>query len=173
MKICRACGKEKIQSLFYSGHAKCKECYCTQVRKYREENIEKVLAYDRQRANLPHRVKARLDYSKTPEGLTVGRKAKRKWAKSNPIKKGAIQLINNAIRDKKIIKPDICEKCLAVTKLHGHHDDYAYPMTVRWLCSKCHSLWHRINGEGKNSGYEVNAESSGGTHRLLSVERVD
>ena len=151
MKKCTACGEEKNQSLFYPKQSKCKECYCRQVRKYREDNIEKVLVYDRQRSNLPHRVEARLNYNTTQEGKAAGSRAKRKWAKSNLIKKAASQVIGIALRSKKIIRPDICEACLVVTKPHGHHDDYAYPMMVRWLCPKCHRLWHKENGEGKNS----------------------
>ena len=31
------------------------------------------------------------------------------------------------------------------------HDDYAKPLSVRWLCGKCHTAWHQENGEGLNA----------------------
>jgi len=42
-----------------------------------------------------------------------------------------------------------CEKCGA-KKVEAHHDDYAEPLNVRWLCSCCHNLWHKDHGEAKN-----------------------
>lgn len=45
-----------------------------------------------------------------------------------------------------IVKPDHCSQCGKPTKghgLHGHHDDYEFPLTVRWLCSQCHIRYHR------------------------------
>lgn len=44
-----------------------------------------------------------------------------------------------------------CEQCGSTEKIHAHHDDYAKPLDVRWLCSKHHKEWHRLNGEGLNA----------------------
>jgi ribosomal protein S27AE len=32
----------------------------------------------------------------------------------------------------------------------AHHDDYAEPLSVRWLCRVHHAEWHAINGEAPN-----------------------
>lgn len=36
-------------------------------------------------------------------------------------------------------------------KAEAHHDDYAKPLDVRWLCRTHHAEWHRENGEGANA----------------------
>lgn len=158
-KICFKCNVEKPLSEFYKhkamadGHLnKCKECNKKDVKENREKNIDYYLEYDKQRANNPNRAEARLKYSQTENGKIAARKAKSKWASSNTIKRAASNIVNNAIRDGKIAKPKHCEACnVKVNRLHGHHDDYAYPLQVRWLCPKCHRVWHKAHGEGLNA----------------------
>jgi len=109
-------------------------------------------AYDKRRANLPHRVKARMNYSKTEKGKAAGGRAKKAWSERNLIKRSASQIVGNAVRDGKLEKPEHCEKCRSKpNRLHGHHDDYAFPLAVRWLCPGCHNKWHKENGEGLNA----------------------
>lgn len=48
--------------------------------------------------------------------------------------------------DKGIIKRgEACELCKSADFVEGHHDDYNKPLTVRWLCKKCHFAWHKKN----------------------------
>lgn len=146
MKTCRICKEEKDNSEFYPNHARCKLCICAEVRNHRRENIEYYQEYDRKRSNLAHRVKARNEYSKTEAGIKASTRAKIKWSKTNLVKRAASQIVNNAVRDGRLEKPNICSECKQVkTMIHGHHDDYAYPMVVRWLCSQCHRDWHKKN----------------------------
>lgn len=55
----------------------------------------------------------------------------------------ARSVANHAIRDGKIT-PQPCEVCGA-EKVQAHHDDYNYPLKVRWLCVKHHAEWHIYN----------------------------
>lgn len=158
MKKCFKCGKRKSPTDFYKhpGMAdgrlnKCKECNKTDVRENRKANIEHYRKYDANRAMRKDRVAARRAYQQTPAGKASLAKAKRKFRENNPIKYGAHCVVNNAVRDGKITKPDNCLICWRTgVRLHGHHDDYAKPLEVRWLCTTCHQEWHAKHGEGLN-----------------------
>ena len=158
-KICFKCEILKPLSEFYKhakmadGHLnKCKECTKNDVKLNMERNYDYYREYDRQRANLTHRVDARVLYQKTDNGKKSGNKAKKSWAESNTIKRSASYLVNNSVKSGKLIKKYECECCgVSGVKIHGHHDDYAYPLSVRWLCSPCHRKWHKENGEGMNA----------------------
>ena len=148
---CKKCESDKSEVEFYvSNKSQCKECIKTSVRANRKNNREYYLEFDRKRANLPHRIEARKAYSKTDQGRIAGNKAKKKWETSNPIKRGASHIVNNAVRDGRLSKPDECSGCCSGGRIHGHHDDYAFPLTVRWLCPQCLEDWHKENGVGKN-----------------------
>ena len=131
---------------------KCKECNKSDVSKNYRANIDHYKEYERSRAMLPHRVEARNDYIKTDTGRLKSNKAKAQWTERNPIKRLASTIVGNAVRDGKILKPNTCETCKSKpNRLHGHHDDYAFPLVVRWLCPGCHNKWHKENGSGKNA----------------------
>jgi hypothetical protein len=152
MKKCKVCGEEKSADEFYKGHARCKTCYKAKVKRNREENADHYREYDRKRANLPHRVEARKQYAKTEKGIEARNRARKSWLKRNPIKRMANVIVGNAVRDGKLLKPSACESCgIKPKRLHGHHDDYAFPLSVRWLCPGCHNKWHKENGEGANA----------------------
>ena len=158
-KTCFKCDIEKPLSEFYKhkqmadGHLnKCKDCAKKDVSSNYRENIDHYKEYERARAGLAHRVQARLDYSLTEQGKAAGNRAKTTWTKRNPIKRMASIIVGNAVRDNKLIKPDFCSVCFSKSKkIHGHHDDYAFPLVVRWLCPACHNKWHKENGSGKNA----------------------
>jgi len=143
MKKCSTCNEEKPISDFGVRNAsadgmsaQCKKC----------QSI-----YDKNRSALPHRVIARKKYAKTEQGKAAGGRAKKRWADKNAIKRGADVVVGNAVRDGRIKKPADCSECGDVPNvMHGHHDDYAAPLVVRWLCPGCHALWHRDNGQGVN-----------------------
>ena len=138
-KVCSnpKCNKEKPLSEYYKhsqmkdGYfGKCKECIKEAANKHRAANIEKIRAYDRERANLPHRKKLNTETTK-------------KMREDLPHVYKAHSALNNAVRDGKIIKPLLCSVCNEEKKLHGHHDDYSKPLDVEWMCSICHKAFHR------------------------------
>lgn len=159
-KRCFKCEETKPRSEFYRHPrmkdgllGKCKSCTKSDVSRNYRKNIEYYKEYERGRAMLPHRVESRHEYAETPRGRAVSRGAKARWRARNRIKLGAIQILNNAVRDGRVLKPERCECCGSRPKrLHGHHDDYAFALDVRWLCPGCHAKWHRENGPGMNGG---------------------
>lgn len=152
MAICKKCDNDKKADEFYKNDTTCKECRKQKVRENRARNAEYYRAYDRQRANRPDRVAARQAYQETEAGQLAADRAKRRYIQRHPVKRAAHVILGNAIRDGKVIKPGFCEGCGGTGRIHGHHDDYAEPLKVRWLCSPCHRQWHTINGEAKNAG---------------------
>jgi hypothetical protein len=59
-------------------------------------------------------------------------------------------LVTAAIK-RGILRPQPCEECglsdppIGKRIIHAHHDDYAKPLDVRWLCPAHHSRWHNNN----------------------------
>jgi hypothetical protein len=132
-KHCRECKLLKPIEQFYK-HAqmadgylnKCIDCVKSRVRKHRRGN-DSVRAYDRERA-------------KTPKRKAHIRAAALKFRKDNPEKYKAHTAVNNAVRDGRLIKQP-CEVC-GDMKSHAHHNDYAKPFEVIWLCALHHQREH-------------------------------
>jgi len=147
-KSCLRCGQIKPISDYYKhprmadGHlGKCKECCKIEAINHRNKNIEKARAYDRERGKLPHRKKAVAEYLKTEAGKRSHEHSKTKWMRKHPNRRAASCILNNAIRDGRVIRFP-CFICGA--KAHAHHPDYDHPLDVVWLCPKHHKDAHAL-----------------------------
>lgn len=126
------------------GHVnKCKTCNKKDNTKNRKDKLEYYTAYEKKRAMLPHRVKKRKEYAQSENGKKIINNLHRKWVERNPKQAKANWSVSNAIRDGKIVKGP-CEIC-GNTLAQAHHDDYNFPLKVRWLCTKHHNEWHKHN----------------------------
>jgi len=159
MKRCFRCLCEKPLDAFYKHRGmsdgrlnKCIECAKADVRKNRLEKLEYYRSYDRSRSSKPERVAARVAYSRTPEGRLAHARANERWQVANAIRRQASHMVNNAIRDGKLI-PEPCFICGA--KAHAHHPDYSRPLSVTWLCPTHHKAAHRIVAEHRYAAGEV------------------
>lgn len=149
-KFCRQC-EQDVRSADYYRHpytadglmAVCKDCHRANVRANREANAAHYRDYERERANLPHRVAARSAYQQTPEGRKRASLAKRRYTERNPVKRAAVDAVSKAIRDGRLTRQP-CEVCGAA-RAQAHHDDYGKPLEVRWLCTTHHAEWHKHN----------------------------
>jgi len=124
------------------GHLnKCKECAKNDVTANRVQNIERIRAYDKLRASMPHRVAARSAYMKTTAFAQSHKAAVERWAAKHPERLKASYMVGNAIRDGKLIR----QPCLVCGgKSEAHHPDYSHPLDVVWLCPSHHKAAHAI-----------------------------
>ncbi len=88
--------------------------------------------YDKLRSSFPHRKK----YKKRQH---------RAWKEANPEKYRAQTLVNNSLRDGKLVRQP-CVVC-GDTQVHGHHEDYSKPLDVTWLCHLHHMEVHSENND--------------------------
>lgn len=158
MKECFKCKVSKPLSEFYKhaqmadGHLnKCKECTKKDVGKHREENLERVQAYDRSRSNLPHRVEARAEYQKTEAFAKSHAKSLKKHAEKYPERAKARIATGNAIRDGRLIPWPVCAIPECSNKPEAHHPDYSRALDVVWLCTKHHTDAHNLGRELKRT----------------------
>ena len=124
--------------------SKCKECTKADAKRHRQDNLEKVRAYDRMRGAKPHRVAARKEYAKTPAYATSHEASARRWAVRHPERRKASHIVGNAVRDGRLIPWPVCAVPECCEKPQGHHPDYSRPLDVVWLCIKHHTEVHAM-----------------------------
>lgn len=120
---------------------KCKECTKKDVSEHRQNNLEKVRAYDRLRGGIPHRVAARKEYAQTDAYKASHGKSMKKYIVNHPNRYAARNILNAALRDKKIEKWP-CMVCGSASE--AHHPDYDRPLDVVWLCDAHHKQAHAL-----------------------------
>jgi len=138
MKECFKCHRALPLGDFYKhkqmadGHLnKCKDCTKKDSTNHRNNNIDAIRAYDRERGN------------RQPDGYLS------EYRDRFPQKYKAVTMVNNAVSGGKLFR-EPCEDCGTEKDVHAHHDDYLKPLNVRWLCAAHHTHWHRDNGPGLN-----------------------
>lgn len=149
-KVCFKCNILKPLSDFYKhskmgdGHLnKCKECTKKDVHKHREDNIDKVREYDRNRPNKKLRsIRQSIKNAFITEALPKYVDSTTTYRERNPIRYKAQSLVGSALKSGTLIKPTHCVKCGSTGKIEGHHNHYEKPLDVTWCCVKCHNNFH-------------------------------
>ena len=169
-KVCFKCGRLLPLSEYYKhckmadGHLnKCKECTKNDIHEYRNNNKEKVQAYDRNRPNHKDRIKnnkERLKTLKETDPALFSERRKRRagdYKNKFPNKYKARNAVNNAVRDGLLTKVTLCENCGSEHKIQAHHESYEENkwLDVVWLCDCCHKNRHKIINEQLRYGEEV------------------
>jgi len=151
-KKCFKCGDEKPLTEFYKhpkmsdGRVnKCKECNKADVRQNRAANIEYYRAYDAKRFRNDPKVLERIrKYQATDVFKAAEKIRKKRYIAENPEKRAVHIILGHAVERGRIEKPKSCSECnVSGVRIHGHHEDYAKPLDVEWLCPKCHYRRHQ------------------------------
>lgn len=148
--FCKTCQQEKDSSYFYlSDKHHCKDCKKAYARKHREDNIERVREYDRNRPNAKERIIKAKEYKakmriEDPEKFDkIFHSARKNYRKNSKEKCQAEGKLDEALRRGKIKRPEECSVCHIKCKPQGHHFDYTKPLDVIWVCPSCHSKIHK------------------------------
>lgn len=164
MKNCRDCKRDLPLDMFYrhrqmaDGHLnKCKECVKKRVSEHREDNVDRVRAYDRERGQDPVRKKRVIsNYRKrvsTEDGRRQEWERKRLYSRRDKLKKTVRAITRRAITGG-LILPKPCERC-GNEDVQAHHEDYTKPLEIVWLCKLCHGQRHREINEERRKGKKM------------------
>jgi hypothetical protein len=133
-KRCFKCGKDKPRTEFYTHRrmadgllGKCKDCTKAYEKERRRRLVSQIVAYEKR----PDRVLAKRQSNA---------RSQRRARVRNPAQIKARKAVANALQRGKLQR-GACEVCGA-TKVQGHHEDYARPLEVRWLCFRHHRELH-------------------------------
>jgi len=122
-KVCSKCKTEANLSFFYKDR----------------NNKDDLSSWCKACVRLANKLNARVRGKKTnPSRSSISRRYRQK----NTDKYKAHWKVQAALRSGVLVRPDNCEKCGLKCKPHGHHDNYASPLAVRWLCIDCHAHYH-------------------------------
>ncbi len=142
MKTCTQCGKQKPTTEFYAHSrmadgqlSKCKTCICSNVRKRRLNNLDRIREYDICRAKLPHRKE--LTFAQT-----------KKWRNKDRRRAQCHSAVARAVKSGKLVR-GCCSVCGAENSV-AHHEDYDKPLDVVWYCQAHHKERHAQIDAEKN-----------------------
>jgi hypothetical protein len=163
-KRCPKCNTEKPLTKFYSDKSRpggtspyCISCHS----QYAKERYLANPKYFRQRSNtyyyddpersreiqrqfkLRHPERARKDSENYRLRHRDDLNAKRRKTGVRARQRYAETQIAARIADGRIIRPSKCSRCGRVVFVNAHHPDYSKPLSIIWLCSRCHGLIHR------------------------------
>ncbi len=78
------------------------------------------------------------------DAITYRKEYQDKYLEKYPYRGKATRIVAYQIEQGNIVVPQKCFLCFTKEskRLVGHHENYAYPLEVDWLCDKCHKKRH-------------------------------
>ena len=135
MKTCFKCGESQPLTNFYAHPqmadgflGKCKSCTKSDATKHRNNNLEKIREYDKNRGKKDPRIKLNIEVT-------------RRWRAEDKRRSTAHNKVAYAIK-KGDIKKKPCSICGDTNSL-AHHESYDRPLDVIWLCQIHHKERHK------------------------------
>lgn len=62
----------------------------------------------------------------------------RKFKQAHPEIRRAHEMVSRAVKSGALVRPAVCSTCQKSCRPDAHHEDYGQPLSVQWLCRKCH-----------------------------------
>lgn len=149
IKECRKCHSAKPLTEFYiqRGYPSswCRSCTIAHNREWAAKNREKTREYKRAYAARNAEREAKRSRAKNRRMYAEGYRYK-----GDRERLRARAAVSNAIRRGQLAKPAACPQCGTTGKrIDAHHEDYAKPLDVTWLCSRCHALEHKTTRKAR------------------------
>jgi hypothetical protein len=133
-KVCKVCGEEMELKYFDMSKNRlgkkyhrgiCRFCFNQKYKEGNKKYIEKQKIEDIEKFRDAERERGK------------------RWRSSHRMEHYVHTLLNRAIENGGIVKPNKCSKCgIEAVKINAHHEDYSKPYDVIWLCDKCHAERH-------------------------------
>ena len=89
-----------------------------------------------------------------------------------PLIHRCVSFVDRRVNNGSIIKPDKCSKCDCTCVPTAHHDDYLMPANFSWLCTSCHTDWHKENGFGLNHDSTADIKTNKYPKKYAAVNEV-
>ncbi len=149
-KLCSKCGQKKMLTDFSENKSTsdglqywCKLCSNAINKQYRQSHKKEIKARDK-RYRSEHQEDVS-EYHQRYYQKNRERKAEddKRRKETNPLKRKAISIVQEALKNGKLIRPRHCVKCGKECKPDGHHEDYNKPLDVIWWCRSCHITHHK------------------------------
>ncbi len=110
---------------------RCRECASAYERLYRQtEHGRKACGRAQKKYRRRPEIRAKFQF----DGLM--------YAKLHRKANSASTRVSYAVAAGKLIRPPTCSKCGKSCVADGHHENYARPLSVTWLCRACHRFLH-------------------------------
>lgn len=95
----------------------------------------------------------------------------KRFKQSNPEKVSAHGAVQRAIRKGVLVRPGRCDSCLRDCRPDAHHWDYSKPLSVEWLCRRCHAAVDAVRAamESPRIALDPQQQISGGQQRGAGV----
>ena len=111
----------------YRNH--CNSCENARVRKKRKED---------------NTVFKRKDKKYYKKNATLIKERRKQYYQNNKPRIKARDKVRTAIMNGTLLRPNTCSECQESCVPNGHHDDYSKPLSVVWLCCRCHMRLHHM-----------------------------
>ena len=86
---------------------------------------------------------SRQRYLRSPKNIAAQALRTRSWRERHPEKWEAHKAVKRALASGALIKPFACTDCERDdARIEAHHEDYALPLEVTWVCRRCHYARH-------------------------------